>query len=68
MKKPPHEDWQLVLALGGPEKLAATLGFTESSAVQRVRNWKVRGIPFRVRVENKALFGRAARRVAKAAA
>ena len=43
---------KLIEKLGGPAKLAAKLGYS----VQRVHNWIVRGIPYKVRVENPKLF------------
>lgn len=53
-----HPDWHLVLSLGGPAKVAARLGWTSAGAVQRVQNWKQRGIPAKVRLRHPRLFPR----------
>nr|WP_082493656.1 YdaS family helix-turn-helix protein [Massilia sp. Leaf139] len=45
-------DKDLIESLGGPAKLAARLG----CSVQRVQNWKERGIPPRVRLDNPDVF------------
>jgi hypothetical protein len=50
-------DAQLIDRLGGPSRVAERLNLLEKGAVQRVSNWKRRGIPARVRLENPALFG-----------
>ena len=44
-------DAQLIEELGGPAKLAKRLGFT----VQRVTNWRVRGIPPKVKIDHQRL-------------
>ena len=46
------DDRKLIEKHGGPARLAALLGYT----VQRVHNWIVRGIPYKVKVENPKLF------------
>lgn len=51
-------DWQLVLSLGGPAKVAERLGWTKEGSVQRVQNWKQRGIPAKVKLANPRLFPR----------
>mgnify|MGYP000995132711 CR=1 FL=1 len=45
-------DAELIDALGGPTRLAALLRLHDQGAVQRVSNWKRRGIPARVRLEH----------------
>lgn len=49
-------DADLIDKAGGPSALAARLNLDEKGAVQRVSNWKRRGIPPRVRLEHRALF------------
>lgn len=51
-----HPDWALVVALGGPVKVAALLGYRKEGGVQRVQNWKARGIPPAVKVAHPHLF------------
>lgn len=51
------DDKNLIEHLGGSTKLAAELGYdTESGGVQRVNNWKTRGIPSAVKVNRPDLF------------
>lgn len=45
-------DKDLIESLGGPAKLAARLGYS----VQRVQNWKERGIPAQVRLDHPDVF------------
>jgi len=45
-------DKELIESLGGPAKLAARL----KCSVQRVQNWKERGIPPRVRLDHPDVF------------
>ena len=45
-------DWDLVQKLGGPTKVAEVLG----CSVQRVQNWKSRGIPATVKLTRPDLF------------
>jgi len=52
-------DADVIDALGGPTQLAARLGYTDPGGVQRVSNWKRRGIPPRVRLEHQRLFNEA---------
>jgi len=40
-----HPDAQLIERLGGPSVVARALGFEMPRGVQRVQNWKYRGIP-----------------------
>lgn len=51
-----HPDWALVTALGGPVKVAEMLGYAKYGGVQRVQNWKTRGIPPAVKLERPDLF------------
>jgi hypothetical protein len=45
-------DWALVLELGGPSRVAEMLGYT----VQRIQNWKARGIPADEKLKRPDLF------------
>lgn len=38
-------DAELINLHGGPAQLAKKLGWSESRAVQRIHNWRTRGIP-----------------------
>jgi hypothetical protein len=49
-------DASLIRQLGGPSKLAATLGLVQPGSVQRVSNWQFRGIPANVKVDRPDLF------------
>lgn len=50
-----HE--QIIDRLGGPAKVAQMLGIAgEKGAVQRVSNWKRRGIPPRILLEHQNVF------------
>lgn len=54
----PHSDWTLITDLGGPAKVAEMLtaaGESECS-VQRVQNWKYRGIPPAVKLKHPSMF------------
>lgn len=46
-------DIALIKRLGGPAKLAATLGYEQP---QRVHNWLKRGIPPRVKLDHPEIF------------
>lgn len=48
-------DEDLIQHLGGPAKLAERLGY-DKFGVQRVQNWKKRGIPPSVKLERPDLF------------
>jgi hypothetical protein len=50
-------DAQIIDDLGGPAKVADLLGFKPEIGTQRVHNWKVRGIPAKVRLDNFDVFG-----------
>lgn len=52
-----HADAELIDSLGGPAKLARTLGYSKVGGVQRVQNWKRRGIPEVIRLRRADLFG-----------
>ncbi len=53
-----HADAALIDRLGGPAVLAKRLGFDPSSGgVQRVQNWKARGIPELLRYQRADVFG-----------
>jgi hypothetical protein len=49
-------DSELIDDLGGPAALAERLGYPKHNGVQRVQNWKVRGIPARVKLDRPDLF------------
>ena len=51
-----HADADLIDRLGGPTALARTLGFDSRIGVQRVMNWKYRGIPEIERLRNPDIF------------
>lgn len=51
-----HPEWALVMALGGAAKVAETLGYEKDGGVQRVQNWKLRGIPSHVKLKHPDLF------------
>ena len=55
--KAPKKDVALIKALGGPRKLAETLGYGKGGA-QRVQNWLTRktGIPASVKLEHPDIF------------
>ena len=42
--------------MGGPAKVAALLGYQREGGLQRVQNWKFRGIPALVKVQHPQLF------------
>jgi hypothetical protein len=46
-----HKDWDIVKALGGPKQVADLLHLSGPGRVQRVQNWKTRGIPSAVRLQ-----------------
>jgi hypothetical protein len=50
---------EIIKALGGSAKVARDLGFDPVIGVQRVNNWKKRGIPARVLLKHKRYFDRA---------
>lgn len=68
MEQTPHPDWKLITDLGGPVKVAALLSLEKDGGVQRVQNWKFRGIPSVVKLERPDLFLPELRAVAKAGA
>lgn len=49
-------DSELIEILGGPTRLAERLGYQKAGGVQRVQNWKARGIPARVKLDRPDLF------------
>lgn len=52
-----HTDAQLIDDLGGSAKVAALLGYdTKGGGIQRVDNWKRRGIPPRVKLDHPQVF------------
>jgi len=53
-----HPHAALIDALGGPSKLADRLGIQGAGRVQRVQNWKYRGIPEVMLLRHPKIFGR----------
>jgi len=52
-----HPDSALIDRLGGPAELARALGFDpKAGGVQRVQNWRQRGIPEVIRLRRPDLF------------
>lgn len=52
-----HADHTLIDAMGGATKVAVLLGLDKASGgVQRVHNWRSRGIPPAVRLQRPDLF------------
>lgn len=49
-------DRERIERLGGSAAVARRMGLTSSGAVQRVNNWKTRGIPAEVKLEWPELF------------
>ena len=48
---------RLINALGGPRKVCELLGYDKrTGGVQRINNWLVRGIPYKVKLEHAALW------------
>lgn len=56
MEPSEHPDWKRVLELGGPTKVADLLDLPKEGGVQRVQNWKHRGVPSIVKLEHPDLF------------
>ncbi|HHA2739648.1 TPA: hypothetical protein ACOFBV_000834 [Stenotrophomonas maltophilia] len=54
-----HKDSELIDKLGGPAEVARKLGFEMPKGIQRVQNWKYRGIPPYTRVTRTDVFGAA---------
>lgn len=50
------KDVYLIEQLGGPTAVAKLLGYELPFGVQRVSNWRARGIPAKVKVEHPDLF------------
>ncbi len=55
-------DADTIRALGGPTAVARLLGLETPNGARRVHNWIKRGIPFRVKVEHKAVFDKTVRK------
>lgn len=54
-----HPDAGLIDALGGPAAVARLLSFDKAGSVQRIQNWKYRGIPEVIRLRHQDVFGAA---------
>lgn len=53
MNKPTH----IIDLLGGPSKVAELLGWKgKPGQIQRIHNWKVRGVPARILLEHPDVF------------
>lgn len=52
-----HPDAAIIERLGGPSSVAKLLSFDKPGSVQRVQNWKYRGIPEVVRLRRPSIFG-----------
>jgi hypothetical protein len=53
---PRMSDAELIEKLGGPAKICELLAIDKSRGVQRVHNWKRRGIPSDVKLSRPDLF------------
>lgn len=51
-----ERDRALIDALGGAARVAVLLGIDKNGGVQRVHNWKTRGIPPSIKVSRPDLF------------
>lgn len=49
-------DAELIERHGGPTKLAQKMNLSGRNVVQRIQNWKSRGIPAKVKLEHGHLF------------
>lgn len=61
-----HKDSELIDQLGGPAEVARKLGFEMPKGIQRVQNWKYRGIPPYTLVTRQDVFGPAPKKRASA--
>lgn len=52
-----HPDATAIDQLGGPAEVARLLGFDKPGSIQRVQNWKYRGIPEVIRLRRQDVFG-----------
>lgn len=52
-----HPDADLIDTLGGPAAVARLLGFDKPGSVQRIQNWKYRGIPEVIRLRRQDVLG-----------
>ena len=51
-----HPDSELINQFGGSTALAKRLGLVGPNSVQRVQNWKKRGIPLAIKIQFAELF------------
>ncbi len=56
MKIVRHPDSNLIDQLGGPAQLARLLGMDKPGSIQRIVNWRRRGIPLAVKVQHAQIF------------
>jgi hypothetical protein len=55
-----NQSQHIIDRLGGPTKVAELLGWSDKPGqVQRIQNWKTRGIPARVLLDHQDVFGAA---------
>lgn len=54
--RPNHEDANLIESLGGSAAIVRLLDLKGNRALQRVENWKRRGIPAAVRLKYLSIF------------
>ncbi len=57
-------DGELIEKLGGPAKVCELLAIPKAGGIQRVQNWKSRGIPARVRLQHPEVFATGAHSLA----
>lgn len=63
-----NKSQHIIDQLGGPSKVAELLGWKDKPGqVQRIHNWKSRGIPARVLLDRPDVFGKAIREIARGA-
>jgi hypothetical protein len=56
---------EIIDALGGSAKVSRDLGYREESGLQRVNNWKKRGIAAKALLDNLEYFERARKMIAR---
>lgn len=57
------KDSELIAELGGPARVCELMGIPKAGGIQRVQNWKTRGIPARIKLARPDLFGESGRAV-----
>ena len=51
-----HKDAKVIESLGGPAAVSRLLGYENPDGMRRVSNWRRRGIPNSVKLNNPHLF------------